>query len=149
MLAHAPTPMQRPHGPALAVSARAGRHSASSFSPSPSLASASSAPASVEAALADAVPVSLRPLDSPMRAMPYRQLREHRGTLVLKVGIDGAGRVRQAALGASSGDAVLDDYALSSVYAWRFAVPVGHAEGLAGEVTLRFTGDDDRLAELR
>jgi protein TonB len=100
-------------------------------------------------ASAEPAPLSLRPLETPMRALPYRQLRAHRGSVVLKVGIDGAGRVRRAALGDSSGDAVLDDYALASVYAWRFAVPAGYAEGAEGEVTLRFTDDDPRLAAWR
>lgn len=84
-----------------------------------------------------------------MRAIPYRELRAHRGSVVLKVGIDGDGRVRRAALGDSSGDAVLDDYALASVYAWRFAVPDGYAAGVEGEVRLRFTGADAWLAERR
>jgi protein TonB len=128
----------------LAPSAHAGRQSGSIAS-SPSRA----APVALEAALADAAPISLQPLQTPMRAMPYRQLRAHRGSLVLKVGIDGDGRVRRATLSDSSGDAVLDEYALSSVHAWRFAVPAGHAAGLDGEVTLRFTGADEQLAERR
>jgi protein TonB len=105
----------------------------------------------VSAPPAEETLLSLQPLQSPMQPMPYRQLREHRrGTLALRVSIDGDGRVRRAALHDSSGDAVLDDYALASVYAWRFAVPAGHAQGADGEVTLRFTdGDDARLAELR
>jgi protein TonB len=130
----------------LAPSAHAGRQSESIASSS--LASRA-APVALEAALADAAPVSLQPLQTPMRAMPYRQLRAHRGSLVLKVGIDGDGRVRRAALSDSSGDAVLDEYALSSVHAWRFLVPAGHAAGLDGEVTLRFTGADEQLAERR
>jgi protein TonB len=102
-----------------------------------------------DAALAQAAPVELVPVAMPSRPVPYQAMRRHLdGQVLLRLRVDGQGRVAAAAVAVSSGDAVLDAHALDTVRGWRFAVPPGHPEGVGGELPMRFTlGDDRRLAQ--
>lgn len=68
------------------------------------------------------------------------------GRVVLRVGIDGNGRVDAASLVESSGDPVLDEHALRSVRNWRFAVPSDHPDGISGDLPMRFSAQGERLA---
>lgn len=89
---------------------------------------------------------SLHPLSTPMQPMPYWRLRQRSGLVELRVRIDGEGRVDQAELEQSSGDAVLDDYARNSVYGWRFEVPAQYPQGVLGAVSMRFEGESSNVA---
>jgi protein TonB len=105
-----------------------------------------------DAAVAQAAPpapVELVPVAMPSRPVPYQAMRRHLdGQVLLRLRVDGQGRVADAAVAVSSGDAVLDAHALDTVRGWRFAVPPGHPDGLGGELPMRFTlGDDRRLAQ--
>ena len=89
----------------------------------------------------------LVPIRAPADPTPYAALRGHLdGRVVLRLAIDGAGRVREAAVTRSSGDAVLDAHALATVGGWRFAVPAGHPDGFSGELPMRFDTGSARLA---
>lgn len=80
------------------------------------------------------VPVSMPPLSS-----RYRDLQGHlAGEVVLRLRVDGAGRVQDATVAHSSGDAVLDAHAQALVAHWRFAVPPDHPDGLSGELPMHF-----------
>lgn len=79
----------------------------------------------------------------------WDELRGHLdGRVVLRVGIDGSGRVDAASLAESSGDPVLDAHALRSVRGWRFAVPVDHPDGISGDLPMRFSSQGERIAQL-
>jgi protein TonB len=82
----------------------------------------------------------------PTRPVPYEAMRRHlAGRVRLHLRVDGQGRVVDAAVATSSGDALLDAHALATVRDWRFAVPPGHAGGFDGELPMRFTaGAGDR-----
>lgn len=103
-------------------------------------------PASPPAVAGPAELPSLHPLSTPMQPMPYWRLRQRSGVVELRVRIDGEGRVDQAELGQSSGDAVLDDYARNSVYGWRFEVPAQYPQGVLGAVSMRFESDSSNVA---
>ncbi|MDI3261011.1 MAG: energy transducer TonB [Sinobacteraceae bacterium] len=96
---------------------------------------------------ATAATAALVPLDAPAPDVPYAALRGHLdGSVAIAVTLDATGAVASATLDRSSGDAVLDAYALASVRGWRFAAP---RDGGArrGTLTIRFTGADaDGLA---
>lgn len=82
---------------------------------------------------------TLMPIDMP--ALPTSWLQRTAfvdGRVVLRLGIDGEGRVDQAAVAESSGNAALDERALRTVARWRFAVPSDHPEGLTGSLVMRF-----------
>lgn len=80
------------------------------------------------------VPVSMPPLSA-----RYVGLAGHlAGDVVLQLRVDGQGRVVEAAVARSSGDAVLDAHAQSMVAQWRFAVPPDHPAGLSGELPMHF-----------
>lgn len=94
--------------------------------------------------VAAAPPVSaaaLRPLSTPPdTSLPWDALRGHLdGRAVVHVQVDGSGRVSAASLAQTSGDPVLDGYALRSVRGWRFAVPPEDPDGLSGDLPLRFS----------
>jgi protein TonB len=96
------------------------------------------ADASVQAAVAASPPV-LHPIEMPPNRTPYVALRGHLdGRVVLGLAVGGDGRVSEAAINQSSGDPVLDAYALSTVRRWRFAVPPDRPAGLRGELPMRF-----------
>jgi periplasmic protein TonB len=81
----------------------------------------------------------LVPLSMPADPTPYVALRGHLdGHVSLHVNLDAQGLVRDAAVGDSSGDPVLDAHALATVRRWRFAVPPGHPHGIAGDLSMRF-----------
>lgn len=102
-----------------------------------------------ETAVAATEPPSLRPLAMPNAATPFKQLRNHlSGSVVLRLDVDGEGRVRTAALSQSSGDAVLDAHALRMVRDWRFAVPADHPQGISGELPMRFDSVDQLAGAL-
>jgi protein TonB len=97
----------------------------------------------VETPVAASEPPTLRPLAMPVTATPFEQLRNHlSGSVVLRLEVDGDGRVRTAAINQSSGDAVLDAHALRMVRDWRFAVPADHPAGISGELPMRFDSVD-------
>ncbi|HET6806575.1 MAG TPA: energy transducer TonB [Frateuria sp.] len=94
-------------------------------------------PAAV-AAPAPLAPPALVPLDTPPAPASWAALRGHLdGRVVLTIATDGHGEVTSAAIARSSGDAVLDAYALTTVRRWRFAVPAGTA-GVHGPLPMRF-----------
>jgi len=82
---------------------------------------------------------TLTPIEMP--ALPTSWLQRTSfvdGRVVLRLGIDGEGRVDQAAVAESSGNAALDQRALRTVARWRFAVPGDHPGGLTGSLVMRF-----------
>ena len=87
-----------------------------------------------------APPPELVPLSMPDAPVSWSRMEGHlRGRVLLRVSIDGSGRVTAASLAESSGDSVLDAHALASVRGWRFAVPADHPDGFSGELPMRFT----------
>ena len=91
-----------------------------------------------------AAPVSapvLLPLSTPPdTTLPWDALRGHLdGRAVVHVQVDGSGRVSAVSLAQTSGDPVLDDYALRSVRGWRFVVPPEDPDGLSGDLPMRFS----------
>jgi protein TonB len=96
-----------------------------------------------------APPPALVPLAMPAdTSQPWDELRGHLdGCVVVRVGIDGNGRVQAVSLVESSGDPVLDEHALRSVRGWRFAVPDDHPDGISGELPMRFSAQGERLAQ--
>ena len=84
---------------------------------------------------------ALLPLSTPPdTSLPWDALRGHLdGRAVVHVQVDGSGRVNAVSLAQTSGDAVLDDYALRSVRGWRFAVPPEDPGGLSGDLPMRFS----------
>ncbi|MEO6799823.1 MAG: energy transducer TonB [Rhodanobacter sp.] len=86
-------------------------------------------------------PTMLRPLTTPAEtSQSWDQLRGHLdGQVILRVQVDGVGRVESASVAGSSDDPILDQHALRSVRGWRFAVPPGHPDGLSGEVSMLFS----------
>jgi protein TonB len=122
-----PPRTQRLHRPVAVVSPRrAGRHDAGS-------------PSGVRAAV-PAIPVTLQPLFTPAdTSQSWDEMRGHLdGQLLVRLRVDGAGRVDSASVVTSSGDPVLDEHAMRSVRAWRFAVPADDPAGLSGELPMRF-----------
>ncbi len=99
---------------------------------------------------ATAATATLRPVATPAdTSQSWQQLRGHLdGHVVVRVRVDGAGRVEDASLVASSGDPVLDQHALRSVRGWRFAVPADHPQGLSGELPMRFSSQGSQLGML-
>lgn len=88
---------------------------------------------------------TLTPIDMPSLAVsPFRRTAPLHGLVILHLQVDGAGRVAQAAVSQTSGDADLDDRALQTVLGWRFAVPADHPEGLPGSLVMRFEEGADR-----
>lgn len=85
-------------------------------------------------------PPALVPVATPDDAsQPYYQLRGHLdGRVLVHLHVDGAGRVIEARVAQSSGDPILDQHALRSVRAWRFAVPAGYSAGISGVLPMRF-----------
>jgi protein TonB len=82
---------------------------------------------------------TLTPIDMPPLATPWLQrIAFASGRVVLKLTIDGEGRVGQAAVAESSGNTGLDDRALRTATRWRFAVPGDHPNGLMGQLVMRF-----------
>ena len=82
---------------------------------------------------------TLTPVEMPALATPWlhRVAFEH-GRVVLRLTVDGDGRVGQASVAESSGNAGLDDRALRTATQWRFAVPGDHPDGLSGLLFMRF-----------
>lgn len=102
------------------------------------------AQASVLAQASALVPLAM-PGDT---SQSWDELRGHLdGRVVVRVGVDGSGRVHAASLVESSGDSVLDEHALRSVRNWRFAVPGDHPDGISGDLPMRFSAQGERLAK--
>jgi protein TonB len=94
-----------------------------------------------------AAPITaLQPLSMPAdTSQSWDELRGHLdGQVLVRLRVDGAGRVQGASVIASSGDPILDRHALRSVRAWRFAVPADHPDGLSGELPMRFSSQQGR-----
>jgi len=90
---------------------------------------------------------TLTPIDMPSLPASWLQRTEFAsGRVVLRLTIDGEGRVGQASVAESSGNAGLDDRALRTAERWRFAVPGDHPEGLSGLLVMRF--DESHAASL-
>ncbi|WP_430392055.1 energy transducer TonB [Dyella sp. 20L07] len=82
---------------------------------------------------------TLTPVDMPsLAASPWTRSALVDGRVVLHLSVDAAGRVIQAGVAQSSGDAGLDDRAIRTVQRWRFAVPADHLDGLRGQLVMRF-----------
>jgi protein TonB len=82
---------------------------------------------------------TLTPIDMPSLAVsPFRRAVPLHGRVILHLHVDGEGRVAEAAVAETSGDAALDDRAMQTVRGWRFAVPSDHPEGLQGALVMRF-----------
>jgi len=97
---------------------------------------------------AAAPPPELVPVSMPAAPVSWSQMEGHlHGRVLLHVSIDGNGRVTDATLAASSGDAVLDARALATVRGWRFAVPADHPDGFSGDLPMRFTSGDRQVAQ--
>ena len=127
----------RSHGPVtVAQPRRAWRHDASSDT---------AVRAEVSAPL-----TTLQPLATPDdTSQSWDQLRGHLdGRVIVRVRIDGAGRVAGASVIASSGDPILDRHALRSVRGWRFAVPADHPDGMSGDLPMRFSSQGRQLGML-
>lgn len=126
---------RRPHGPARVVPVRRTL---------PVVAN-DEAQAAVSAPAPELVPLAT-PADT---SQSWDELRGHLdGRVLLRVDIDGSGRVSAASLSESSGDPILDAHALRSVRGWRFAVPPDRPDGLSGELPMRFTSRGERVAQL-
>ncbi len=94
------------------------------------------APAVIAASSPQLVPLQM----SYDTSLPWDRLRGHLdGRVVAHVQVDGSGRVQAAWLVRTSGDHVLDDYALRSVRGWRFAVPAGAPGAFSGDLPMRFS----------
>ena len=90
---------------------------------------------------------TLTPIDMPsLPASWFQRTAFASGRVVLRLTVDGEGRVGQATVSESSGNAGLDERALRTVAHWRFAVPGGHPDGLSGLLVMRF--DDASVAPL-
>ena len=97
---------------------------------------AQSAPAPARAA--ESLPM-LTPVDMPaLPAAWFQRTAFASGRVVLRLTIDGDGRVGHAAVAGSSGNADLDDRALRTAERWRFAVPGDRPGGLSGLLVMRF-----------
>lgn len=84
-------------------------------------------------------PPELVPVSMPSLSARYAGLAGHlAGDVVLHLQVDGAGRVLDARVARSSGDAVLDAHARAMVAQWRFAVPPDHPGGLSGDLPMHF-----------
>jgi len=90
---------------------------------------------------------TLTPVDMPSLPAAWLQRSAFAsGRVVLRLTVDGEGRVGQAVVAESSGNAGLDDRALRTAERWRFAVPGDHPDGLSGLLVMRF--DDSHAASL-
>lgn len=88
---------------------------------------------------AGAPPPTLVPLSTPADPMTWEKLRGHLdGTVLLRITVNGAGRVTAAQVMRSSGDGVLDAHALATASRWRFMVPASDPKGFSGELPMRF-----------
>lgn len=125
---HHPHRAHRWHGPVSVVQARR----------SPTVSPVQSDGGARAAAVRD--PLALVPVATPDDAsQPYYQLRGHLdGRVLVHLHVDSSGRVTEARVARSSGDAVLDQHALRSVRAWRFAVPANQPGGISGDLPMRF-----------
>lgn len=125
-----------PRNPAVAMAHRAhARPSRRAHAPPRVLGTQDEAVARAEPAPAPA----LVPLSTPPGPARYADLRGHLdGRVVLAIATDGLGRVTRAGVEHSSGDPVLDAYALATVQHWRFAVPTDAPDGVQGELPMRF-----------
>jgi protein TonB len=82
---------------------------------------------------------SLTPVDMPsLPASWFGRMERVSGRVVLKLTVDGGGRVVDAAVAQSSGSTQLDDRAMRTVRGWRFAVPADHPDGLSGSLVMRY-----------
>ena len=85
----------------------------------------------------------LVPVSMPDVPVSWSRMEGHlSGRVLLHLAIDGRGHVADAAVAESSGDAVLDAHALTTVRGWRFAVPADHPDGFSGDLPMRFTSGD-------
>jgi len=81
---------------------------------------------------------TLVPLSTPSAPVRYQAMREHlSGRVVLRLWVDGQGRVIASVVAESSGDPQLDAHALASVRDWRFAVPADRPQGMSGILPIR------------
>ena len=92
---------------------------------------------------------ALTPVDMPSASAAWLSSPDPAsGRVVLHLTVDGGGRVRHASIAESSGHAALDERAVRTVLAWRFAVPAGHPDGLDGSLVMRFDDDARPVARL-
>nr|WP_283256168.1 energy transducer TonB [Dyella humicola] len=92
---------------------------------------------------------ALTPIDMPAGPGAWLSTSEPAsGRVVLHLAVDGTGRVKHASIAESSGHAVLDERAMRTVLGWRFAVPVGHPDGLNGSLVMHFADEARPVARL-
>ena len=92
---------------------------------------------------------ALTPVDMPSAAAAWWGTPDAAsGRVVLHLTVDGGGRVKRASIAESSGHAALDERAVRTVLAWRFAVPAGHPDGLDGSLVMRFDDEAGPVARL-
>ena len=104
--------------------------------PAVDVAQASAAPAEPETPM-------LTPVEMPSAPASFFTRRAAReGSVMLRLSIDGQGRVIHAAVDQSSGDPELDQEAVQTVQRWRFAVPADHPDGVTGNLPMRFAAGD-------
>lgn len=85
----------------------------------------------------------LTPVEMPSAPASFFTRRAAReGSVMLRLSIDGQGRVIHAAVDQSSGDPELDQEAVQTVQRWRFAVPADHPDGVTGNLPMRFAAGD-------
>lgn len=85
------------------------------------------------------LPPSPVPVSTPASPGRYADLRGHLdGRVVLDITTDHSGQVIGARVARSSGDPILDAYALATVRQWRFAVPADLPGGVHGQLPMRF-----------
>ncbi|MFC4525546.1 energy transducer TonB [Dyella halodurans] len=92
---------------------------------------------------------ALTPIDMPAPSAAWLGTADAAsGRVVLHLTVDGSGRVKRASIAESSGRAALDERAVRTVLAWRFAVPAGHPDGLNGSLVMRFDDAAGPVARL-
>lgn len=81
----------------------------------------------------------LTPIEMPSAPASFLTRRVAReGRVMLRLSVDGQGKVLHATVDQSSGDPALDQEAVQTVQGWRFAVPAGHPAGISGNLPMRF-----------
>ncbi|WP_267225761.1 energy transducer TonB family protein [Dyella silvae] len=114
-------------------------HAISQHAPAAAVAHAAPAPVRPAETLPTLTPVDMPPLP----ASWLQRTVFASGRVVLRLTVNGEGRVGQAVVAESSGNDGLDDRALRTAERWRFAVPSDHPDGLSGLLVMRFDAQSE------